>query len=292
MRGKITKGIGGFYSVLTEEGATLVCSVKGAFRKKNITPYVGDNVVVKLEEDSMHGLVVEIEARENFLVRPPVANVSQAMIVFACEAPKPNLMVLDKLTAICENKDLNIILCFNKTDLADHRQIQTLKDIYEKTPYETCFFSAQKDKLKLMEMFQHHTTVLAGPSGVGKSTILNAIDPSLELATGEVSEKIGRGRHTTRHVELLSLAPESYVLDTPGFTAVDVTEITLEDIRYAFAEFDAFYEECKFTYCRHDSEPGCAVKEAVEKGVISAKRYENYLKIKDEIIQHDREKKR
>jgi ribosome biogenesis GTPase len=291
MYGKITKGVGGFYTVLTTDGKYITCSVKGIFRKQNITPTIGDNVV--LEQVDKHFVIAKILSRKNVLARPTVANISQAILVAACTKPEPNLMVLDKLTAICEAKELNIIICFNKTDLASDEKIHILKEIYKKTPYKILFTSANKKNIfNLQQLLQDHITVFAGPSGVGKSTLINAVNPSFYLNTGDISEKIGRGKHTTRHTELLVLNETSYIVDTPGFANVDINEIKFKKIKHCFAEFEQYNGLCQFASCMHDSEPNCAVKNALADGYISSSRYENYIAIKNEILLNTRNYKK
>lgn len=283
MRGKIIKGVGGFYTVLTEENHRVTGGIKGIFRNQNIVPMVGDNVIVQKEKDGSF-VIAQILERKNALLRPAVANVTQMIIVAACTRPKPNLMMLDKLIASYEQIGLKIIMCFNKVDIAKKADVEHLKQIYGKTSYELFFVSAKEAKLGgLKKHLYHETTVLAGPSGAGKSTLLNAIHPAFFLRTGKVSEKIGRGRHTTRHVELLCLDETSYIVDTPGFTNIDLTDMEIEKVDELFVEFRPYLGKCKFTSCAHDSEPECAVKEALQEGKISGSRYRNYLVIKDEI---------
>lgn len=291
MYGKITKGVGGFYTVLTDDNNYITCSVKGVFRNQNITPMVGDDVF--LEQGDNHFVIAKILKRKNMLIRPNVANISQVVIVMACIRPEPNLMVLDKLTAICETRNLNIVICFNKMDLVNNEKIEFLKGIYEKTPYEILFTSAnQRNISNLEQLLQNNITVFAGPSGVGKSTLINVVNPSFYLNTGEISEKIGRGKHTTRHTQLLVLNDKSYIVDTPGFTNIDIAEIEFEKIRDCFAEFEKYEGMCQFTSCMHDSEPNCAVKEALEDGNISRSRYDNYIAIKNEILLNTRNYKK
>ncbi len=278
--------------MLTEDGDCVVSGIKGIFRNQNIVPLVGDDVLLQQENEGSY-VIAQILERKNTLLRPAVANITQVVIVAACTRPKPNLMMLDKLIASCEQSDVQIILCFNKTDIATEEEIEQLSEIYAKTPYEVFFVSAEKGQLgKIDEKLQHQTTVLAGPSGAGKSTLLNALNPEFFLRTGELSEKIGRGKHTTRHAELLCLDEKSYIVDTPGFTNVDLTSMDIENADELFAEFVPYLGKCKFASCVHDSEPKCAVKDALQEGKISRSRYENYLAIKEEIDQHSRKNRR
>lgn len=291
MQGKITKGVGGFYTVLTEDKKLITCNVKGIFRNKNITPTVGDDVIVQFKDNGY--VISKILERENMLIRPSVANVSQVMIVMACEKPEPNFLILDKLTAIGENKNLNIIICFNKTDLADSMKIKKIREIYEKTPYNIYFINA-KNKIicNIEDVLYNNTTVLAGPSGVGKSTLINCISPNYNLNTGEISEKIGRGKHTTRHTELLVLNENTYIADTPGFTNIDISEIDIENLKYCFAEFLKYEGMCKYASCMHEHEPDCRIKGAVQNNEISRSRYDNYIAIKNEISSNSRSYKK
>lgn len=291
MKGKITKGVGGFYTVLTDDKNLITCSVKGIFRNKNITPTVGDDVIVQFKDNGY--VISQISERKNMLIRPNVANVSQVMIVMACLKPEPNFLILDKLTAICEDKNLKVIICFNKTDLADAAKINEIKRIYEKTPYNIHFINAKNKAIGSIEdALYNNTTVLAGPSGVGKSTLLNCICPDFYLNTGEISEKIGRGKHTTRHTELLTLNESAYIADTPGFTNIDMSEIDIENLKYCFAEFSKFEGMCKYASCMHDHEPDCRIKEAVKNDEISKSRYESYINIKNEISSNPRSYKK
>lgn len=291
MQGKITKGVGGFYTVLTDDKKLITCGIKGIFRNKNITPTVGDDVVVQFKDNGY--VISQISERKNMLIRPSVANVSQVLIVMACIKPEPNFLVLDKLTAICEDKNLKVIICFNKTDIADSAKIDKIRKIYEKTPYSIFFINAKnKETGSIKDVLYNSTTVLAGPSGVGKSTLLNCISPDFYLNTGEISEKIGRGKHTTRHTELLVLNENSYIVDTPGFTNIDMAEIDIENLKYCFAEFAEFDGMCKYNSCMHEHEPGCRIKEAVKNNEISQSRYESYINIKNEISSNPRSYKK
>jgi len=291
MHGKITKGVGGFYTVLAEDNNIICCKAKGALRNMKITPLVGDEVIIQEHNDGY--IIKNILERKNMLIRPNVANVSQVLIVMACTRPEPNFMMLDKLIAICENIGLNIILCFNKTDLADTEKIKNIKSIYDKTPYKNFFISAKnKISTDLSKVFHNNTTVLAGPSGAGKSTLINTLCPSFYLNTGDISEKIGRGKHTTRHTELLVLDNNSYIVDTPGFTNIDIADIEYEDIKYCFNEFLQYEGMCRYNTCMHDSEPGCRVKTALSENEISQSRYKNYIAIKNEILNTPRSYKK
>ena len=286
INGKIIKGIGGFYYVDTEKGI-YECRARGIFRKNKITPLVGDRVSISVvDEENKKGVVEEIEKRDTELVRPPIANVDKALIVFAIKNPAPNLSLLDRFIVLAEKENLEIVIVFTKVDLdADGELLAELKSIYEVSGYKVIPVS-NKLKLnidKIKEELKENTVVFAGPSGVGKSSLLNEVDKNFELKTGEVSDKIKRGKHTTRHAELLKLECGGMVADTPGFSSLTLDDIDESELKEYFIEFDK-YDECRFgSRCIHENEPSCAVKEAVENGEISKKRYESYIQLLNEI---------
>ena len=286
INGKIIKGIGGFYYVDTEKGL-YECRARGIFRKNKITPLVGDRVSISVvDEENKKGVVEEIEKRDTELVRPPIANVDKALIVFAIKNPSPNLSLLDRFIVLAEKENLEIVIVFTKVDLdADGELLEELKSIYEVSGYKVIPVS-NKLKLnidKIKEELKENTVVFAGPSGVGKSSLLNEVDKNFELKTGEVSDKIKRGKHTTRHAELLKLECGGMVADTPGFSSLTLDDIDESELKEYFIEFDK-YDECRFgSRCIHENEPSCAVKEAVENGEISKKRYESYIQLLNEI---------
>ena len=286
INGKIIKGIGGFYYVDTENGL-YECRARGIFRKNKITPLVGDRVSISVvDEENKIGVVEEIEKRDTELVRPPIANVDKALIVFAIKNPAPNLSLLDRFIVLAEKENLEIVIVFTKVDLdTDGELLGELKDIYEVSGYKVISVS-NKLKLnidKIKEELKENTVVFAGPSGVGKSSLLNEVDKNFELKTGEVSDKIKRGKHTTRHAELLKLECGGMVADTPGFSSLTLDDIDESELKEYFIEFDK-YDECRFgSRCIHENEPSCAVKEAVENGDISKKRYESYIQLLNEI---------
>ena len=286
INGKIIKGIGGFYYVDTENGL-YECRARGIFRKNKITPLVGDRVSISVvDEENKKGVVEEIEERDTELVRPPIANVDKALIVFAIKNPSPNLSLLDRFIVLAEKENLEIVIVFTKVDLdTDGELLGELKDIYEVSGYKVISVS-NKLKLnidKIKEELKENTVVFAGPSGVGKSSLLNEVDKNFELKTGEVSDKIKRGKHTTRHAELLKLECGGMVADTPGFSSLTLDDIDESELKEYFIEFDK-YDECRFgSRCIHENEPRCAVKEAVENGDISKKRYESYIQLLNEI---------
>ena len=286
INGKIIKGIGGFYYVDTENGL-YECRARGIFRKNKITPLVGDRVSISVvDEENKKGVVEEIEERDTELVRPPIANVDKALIVFAIKNPSPNLSLLDRFIVLAEKENLEIVIVFTKVDLdANGELLEELKSIYEVSGYKVISVS-NKLKLnidKIKEELKENTVVFAGPSGVGKSSLLNEVDKNFELKTGEVSDKIKRGKHTTRHAELLKLECGGMVADTPGFSSLTLDDIDESELKEYFIEFDK-YDECRFgSRCIHENEPSCAVKEAVENGDISKKRYESYIQLLNEI---------
>ena len=286
INGKIIKGIGGFYYVDTENGL-YECRARGIFRKNKITPLVGDRVSISVvDEENKKGVVEEIEERDTELVRPPIANVDKALIVFAIKNPSPNLSLLDRFIVLAEKENLEIVIVFTKVDLdTDGELLGELNDIYEVSGYKVISVS-NKLKLnidKIKEELKENTVVFAGPSGVGKSSLLNEVDKNFELKTGEVSDKIKRGKHTTRHAELLKLECGGMVADTPGFSSLTLDDIDESELKEYFIEFDK-YDECRFgSRCIHENEPSCAVKEAVENGDISKKRYESYIQLLNEI---------
>lgn len=287
LEGKIVKGIGGFYYVKSD-GDVYECRARGIFRKQDIVPMVGDDVKIRLtKEDKTTGYVEEILERRNELFRPPVSNVDQAVMVFALKSPDPNLWLLDKFLILAEEQEIEITICFNKIDLVSGEEKMEYNRVYEKAGYKVLNTSTETGEgvESLREVLAGKTTVFAGPSGVGKSTLLNAVQPDLKLQTGAVSEKTSRGKHTTRHVELMSLELGGYVLDTPGFSSLELDFLTEENLEVYFPEIYRQSEGCRFRGCRHNKEPGCAVKSAVEQGEISEKRYENYLFFLQEIME-------
>ncbi len=286
MQGKIVKGIAGFYYVHVVESGVYECKAKGVFRKDGQKPLVGDNVEIDvLEEEEKTGNIIKILPRKNELIRPAVANVDQALVVFAVTKPKPHFNLLDRFLIMMESKKVPVILCFNKKDIAGNPQIQELREIYENCGYPIVFASARKEEniSEIKAFLEGKTTVIAGPSGVGKSSIINLLQNDIRMETGEVSRKIDRGKHTTRHSELITINENSYIMDTPGFSSLYVNEFDKEELKYFFTEFAPYEGHCRYNGCVHVHEPGCAVKEALEKGEIHKVRYDNYLDMYDEL---------
>jgi len=274
MVGTIIKGIGGFYYVKAS-GNVYECKARGVFRKQKITPMIGDKVEIEL--DAGKGSIVDILPRSSFLVRPPVANIDTMMLVVAAASPEPNLFLIDKMLVNAEINNIQPAICINKTDIAQRADIE---EIYSKAGYKVFSVSAQKEHGtdELFEFIKGKTTAFAGLSGVGKSSLLSLITPD-ELETGTVSEKIQRGKHTTRHVELFELEDEGFVLDTPGFSSLEVEGIKAEDLWQYFPEMAQSQNRCRFRGCSHINEPDCFVKDMIENGELAQSRYDSYCQL-------------
>ena len=286
MQGKIIKGIAGFYYVHVVESGLYECKAKGVFRKEKIKPLVGDMVEMDvLDEVEKKGNIIDVLPRRNELIRPAVANIDQALVVFAVTKPKPHFNLLDRFLIMMESKGIPVILCFNKKDIATEPEIQKLKDIYETCGYQMVFTSAIEEENvgRLKELLNGKTTAIAGPAGVGKSSLINIIQPDARMETGSISEKIERGKHTTRHSELIWIEDDTYIMDTPGFSSLYTNDFEKEELKFYFTEFSPFEGQCRFQGCDHVHEPGCAVKEALEEGKIHPVRYENYLEMYQEL---------
>ncbi len=286
MQGKIIKGIAGFYYVHVEGRGTYECKAKGIFRKDHIKPLVGDNVQMDLlDEEQMLGNIREILPRQSVLLRPAVANVDQALIIFAIVKPNPNFNLLDRFLIRMERQKLPVIICFNKQDIATPEEKAALRQAYESCGYRVMFISALENEglEEVRQALNGKTTTVAGPSGVGKSSLINRLSPQANMETGAISAKIERGRHTTRHSEIIALGEETYIVDTPGFTSLAISEITKEELGSYYPEFVQYEPYCRFSGCAHISEPSCGVKEAVEAGRISRVRYDNYRVLYQEL---------
>lgn len=286
MQGKIVKGIAGFYYVHVVESGLYECKAKGIFRKEKLKPLVGDMVEIDiLDETEKKGNIVKILERKNELIRPAVANIDQALVVFAVTKPKPHFNLLDRFLIMMESKDIPVILCFNKKDIATEPEIQELKEIYAACGYQMIFTSAlEEDNVdEVKQLLRGKTTAIAGPSGVGKSSLINIFQPDAKMETGSISEKIERGRHTTRHSELIWIEENTYIMDTPGFSSLYTNEFEKEELKYYFREFEQYEGQCKFLGCDHIHEPGCRVKQALEEGGIHPVRYQNYLEMYQEL---------
>lgn len=286
MQGKIVKGIAGFYYIHVVGSGVYECKAKGIFRKEKIKPLVGDNVIIEIiDENEKTGNVTEILPRKNELVRPAVANIDQALVVFAVTRPSPHFNLLDRFLVMMESKHIPVILCFNKEDIADDHQIGALREIYSGCGYPCIFTSAleRKNIGQVKALLAGQTTAIAGPSGVGKSSIINVLAPEAKMETGDISRKIERGKHTTRHSELLPIDTDSYIMDTPGFSSLYMGDFEKEDLKYYFPEFGKYEGICRFDGCSHTHEPGCAVKNAVSAGEIAAVRYDSYKEMYEEL---------
>lgn len=286
MRGKIIKGIAGFYYIYAEDGQVYECKAKGIFRKDNQKPLVGDNVEISiLDENEKEGSVTAILPRKNSLIRPAVANVDQAFVIFAMENPKPNYMLLDRFLIMMEQQGIPAVVCFNKKDLGTEEELDFLYRTYTQCGYRVILSSALKGEgiSEIHEILRGKTTVVAGPSGVGKSSLTNSLQGEIQMETGEISKKLKRGKHTTRHSQVIPVEEDTFLVDTPGFSSLYLTDMEEQELKNYFPEFREYEEECRFQGCRHIHEPGCAVKEALEADKISRLRYEDYLALHQEL---------
>ncbi|SEB19700.1 ribosome biogenesis GTPase [Thalassobacillus cyri] len=281
--GKITKALSGFYYVYSE-GKVYQCKGRGVFRKQKITPLVGDEVTFEADNQK-EGYVLSIGKRKNELVRPPVANVDQALIMTSAKDPAFNPLLLDRFLVLVEANRIEPLIVISKVDGSkEEGDIHAFQELYQQAGYTVILTSKDKD-IALEEIQSHLTgkiTVVAGQSGVGKSTLLNHLDPELDIETNEISESLGRGKHTTRHVELFEIAG-GLVADTPGFSSLEFQELEEDQLPECFPEFREVQHLCKFRGCLHKKEPKCAVKAAVDNGEIASQRYEHYLQFLEEI---------
>jgi len=285
MKGKIVKGIAGFYYVHAEN-KIYECKAKGVFRKDNRKPLVGDDVEMDvLDEENALGNIRDLLPRKSALIRPAVANVDQALVIFSIVKPKPNFNLLDRFLIMMEQQNLETIICFNKVDIDEDEDGCKYQEIYENCGYRTVTVSAKQgigiDRLK--ELLAGQTTTVAGPSGVGKSSIVNSLQDGIVMETGQISTKIERGKHTTRHSELIYVGEDTYILDTPGFSSLGLFDLEKEDLAQYYPEFAEHEKYCKFGGCSHVNEPVCGIKDAVEEGAISRVRYENYCLLYEEL---------
>lgn len=284
--GIIIKGISGFYYV--EVGQDLYeCKARGIFRKKGLSPLVGDRVAISIiDEADKKGNIEKIHERKSELVRPPIANVDKVLITFSVKEPNPNMVLLDRFIVFSEKENLDIRIILTKVDLdEDGSIVDRIVSDYERIGYKVIPVSVETGQGidQVRQELEGCISVFAGQSGVGKSSILNAIEPGFKIDTAEISQKLGRGKHTTRHSELYKLGPNAIVADTPGFSSFELTDIEIEELQEYFIEF-AKFDGCRFgSKCIHKNEPACAVKEALEAGEIAESRYKSYLQILDEI---------
>ncbi len=287
MKGKIIKGIAGFYYVhVPEDNLVYECKAKGIFRNQKLKPLVGDDVEIDTnDQPEGKGTITDIFPRNNELIRPAVANVDQAMVIFAAAEPAPNLNLLDRFLIMMQRQRVKTVVCFNKKDIVTEKEVSLLMDTYLRCGYGVISTSTlKKDGIPTVyQLLKGKTTVLAGPSGVGKSSLINELKPEANMETGSVSEKIKRGKHTTRHSELIYVDENTYVMDTPGFSSLYINEIEKEELKDYFPEFKELEESCRFIGCIHLNEPGCAVKDALREGTVSRVRYENYKDLYEEL---------
>lgn len=291
MQGKIIKGIAGFYYVHKDQMGIYECKAKGIFRKNQVKPLVGDNVeFTVLSEPEKKGNIIEILPRQNELIRPAVANIQQALVIFSITKPDPNLNLLDRFLIMMEQQLLPCVICFNKQDIATREEKESLQRTYEACGYQVLFASAllEEGTQRLKELLHNKTTTVAGPSGVGKSSLINCIQSNVYMEIGDISKKIERGRHTTRHTELIALGENTYIMDTPGFSSLGLFAMQKEQLREYYPEFAPYEPACRFQGCAHIHEPDCAVKQALAEKKISKIRYDNYRILYEEIKQQKR----
>ena len=286
MQGKIVKGISGFYYVHVVGTGIYECKAKGVFRNRKVKPLVGDNVeIVVLDEEKRIGNVEEILPRKNELIRPAVSNIDMALVIFAAAKPDPNFNLLDRFLCMMEYQKVPVTICFNKCDLVSEKEKEKLQQIYASAGYEILFTSVKTgeniDNLKAL--LADKTTTVAGPSGVGKSSLINELQTGVRMQTGAISDKIGRGKHTTRHSEIISIGQDTYIMDTPGFSSMDLPGFEKEDLWTCYPEFVPYEPECRFIGCSHIGEPDCGVKNALAEGKINQVRYDNYVMLYEEM---------
>lgn len=269
------------------------CKPKGIFRKEKIKPLVGDYVEFEvLDEKERTGVITEIAPRKNELIRPASSNIDQAMVIFAMENPRPSFSLLDRFLIMMERQNIRTVICFNKKELAGEEELERLRRTYSEAGYQVLLVSARREEgmEQIKNVLSGKTTVVAGPSGVGKSTITNLLQSEVCMETGEISRKLKRGRHTTRHAQLIAVGEDTYLMDTPGFSAMAVENMEKEELKQYFPEFHPYEGECRFQGCVHISEPDCGVIRAVEENRISRIRYEDYRELYEEL--KEKEKRR
>ena len=268
------------------ESGIYECKAKGSFRNQKVKPLVGDDVRLEvLNEEEKKGNIEEILPRKNQLIRPAVANVDQALVIFSAAKPRPNFNLLDRFLILMEYQQVPVVVCFNKQDLAAEEELAVLEQTYRSAGYEVRFTSAAREEGlgEIRALLKGKTSTVAGPSGVGKSSLINLLVPEAEMETGNISRKIERGKHTTRHSELFALEEGGFIFDTPGFSSIYLPDMEKEELGTYFPEFARYEPKCRFQGCAHIHEPGCGVKEALEAGEISPIRYENYKLLYEEL---------
>ena len=279
MQGKIIRGIGGFYYI-NACNSIYECKAKGSFRKEGIKPLVGDDCIIDiLDEKNYLANITSILPRHSELIRPAVANVDQAMIIFAVSRPEPNFNLLDRFIIQMWQKELPCIIVINKMDLAGDKQRCEIEEAYEACGCRVVFTSVNTNEGvdEIRKLIKGKTTTVAGPSGVGKSSMINLLQSSVKMQTGMLSDKIDRGKHTTRHSELIPIDEDTYILDTPGFSSLNLFDVSTDTLKDYYYELEEYATDCRFLDCKHISEPDCGVKRAVENGNVSRLRYDNYL---------------
>lgn len=286
MQGKIVKGISGFYYVHVVGTGIYECKAKGVFRNRKVKPLVGDNVeIVVLDEEKRLGNVEKILSRKNELIRPAVSNIDMALVIFAAAKPDPNFNLLDRFLCMMEYQKVPVTICFNKCDLVSGEEKEKLWQIYAPAGYDILFTSVKTGENigNLKALLADKTTTVAGPSGVGKSSLINELQTGVRMQTGAISDKIGRGKHTTRHSEIISIGQDTYIMDTPGFSSMDLPGFEKEDLWTCYPEFVPYEPECRFIGCSHIGEPDCGVKNALAEGKINQVRYDNYVMLYEEM---------
>lgn len=286
MIGKIIRGIAGFYYVYVEGLGEYECKAKGIFRNQKIKPLVGDDVEITiLDEVKKTGNIIDIKERKSELIRPAVANIDQALVIFAIADPIPNYNLLDRFLVMMERQNIPTIICFNKIDKATYVDQEEIRKNFLHTGYQILFTNAITGEgiEEVKQILAHKVTSLAGPSGVGKSSLTNCIQDKVSMETGSISEKIKRGKHTTRHSEFIAMKDHTYLLDTPGFSSLHLTDIKAEELKDYYPEFTEYADYCRFQGCNHMNEPDCKVKQAISEGQISNLRYENYKLLYEEL---------
>ncbi len=291
MKGKIIKGISGFYYVHTAESGIYECRAKGIFRNRKIKPLVGDNVEIEiLHEADKEGNIIAIESRKNELIRPSVSNINQALLIFSVTNPAPNYNLLDRFLVMMRYQSVPVILCFNKSDLMGEADKENIFSVYRACGCPVLFTSVEQkygmDELRLL--LKGKTSAASGPSGVGKSSIVNFLQQNVKMETGDVSRKIGRGKNTTRHSQMIFIEKDTYIMDTPGFGSLNIPGLCSADLWRYYEEFLPYEPECRFKGCSHIHEPGCGIKQALFAGNIHPKRYENYVSIYEELKENEK----
>lgn len=281
MEGVITKGIGGFYYIKVHD-KIYECKARGKFRNNNLSPVVGDRVIISLSQEK--GVIEKILPRRNYLIRPTVANITQAFIVVSIKNPDINIELLNKFLLLCEYNNIKAVVIFNKIDLVDDLDNNDVINMIKDCNYKYYLIKAkEKQGIDMLSpLLMQNTTVFCGPSGVGKSTLLNSLTGSFLMETGDISERLKRGKHTTRHSELIEYK-DGFIVDTPGFSSLDISSIEANELKNFFPEFHQYLGECKFNGCLHYKEPNCAIKNALEKYEINKIRYDFYIKILEEL---------